>query len=268
VGCGDSATVAFNPTINLRAIERARASDPQAALSEWDAEFRNDLSQFLDDATIDAAVVHGRPMELPPLDGVTYKVFVDASAGRHDAFTVGVCHREAEKIIADVVRGKKPPFDPASVAAEYAALAREYHCRQVSGDAYAGEWVSQAFISAGCEYRRSPLTRSELYLEGLPLWSRGLVSIPDHQALIRELRLLERRTARSGKDSVDHGVSGSDDLANAIFGCLFLCRPAKIDRNNIDLGRPISVGGGPNGFPDELYGNGPDDDGGPTPWLS
>ena len=140
-----------------------------------------------------------------------------------------------KKIIADVVRGKKPPFDPASVAAEYAALAREYGCRTITGDNYAPGWVAGAFEAARCEYRRSPLTRSDLYIEGLPFFTRGLVSIPDHQALIRELRLLERRTARSGKDSVDHGLSGSDDLA-ALFGCLFLCRPEKIDRNALDLG--------------------------------
>jgi len=49
---------------------------------------------------------------------------------------------------------------------------------------------------------------------------------------------------------------------------MWLCRPAKIDRNNIDLGRPISVGGGPNGFPGEVYGNTPESSGdGGTPWL-
>jgi hypothetical protein len=51
---------------------------------------------------------------------------------------------------------------------------------------------------------------------------RGLVSIPDQPQLIRELRLLERRTARSGKDSVDHGQAGLDDFANVLFGALYL----------------------------------------------
>jgi hypothetical protein len=248
------ATIAFNPTIDLRAIERARESDPQAALSEWDAEWRQDLQQFLDDATIDAAINYSRPPELPPLPDVSYKTFVDASAGRHDAFTIGICHREGDRIIADVIRGRRPPFDPASVAAKYAALAKEYGCRTITGDNYAPGWVAGAFEAAGCEYRRSPLTRSELYIEGLPFFTRGLVSIPDHQALIRELRLLERRTARSGKDSIDHGLSGSDDLANALFGCLFLCRPEKIDRNAIDLGRPYSSGREGDGFDNPFSG--------------
>jgi hypothetical protein len=214
----------FNPTLNVEMIEAARAADPQAALSEWDGQFRTDLSAFLDDSSIDGAFDNGRPIELPPQKGVAYQTFVDASAGRHDAFTIAICHRDGEKIIADLVRGRRPPFDPATVATEYAALAKEYNCHVVTGDNYAPGWVAGAFQAAGCEYRRSPLTRSELYIEGLPLWSRGLVSIPDHQSLIRELRLLERRTARSGKDTIDHGVSGSDDYANSLFGCLFLCR--------------------------------------------
>jgi hypothetical protein len=40
--------------------------------------------------------------------------------------------------------------------------------------------------------------------------------------LTRELRLLERRTHRSGKDSVDHGAGGSDDHANVVFGACWL----------------------------------------------
>jgi hypothetical protein len=135
-----------------------------------------------------------------------------------------IAHREGERVIADVIRGQRPPFDPASVAKEYAKLVREYHRATVVGDSYAPGWVGGAFRDAGVQYQASPKNRSELYLESLPLFTRGLVSIPDHKQLIRELRLLERRTARSGKDSVDHGVSGSDDYANALAGALFLAR--------------------------------------------
>jgi len=56
------------------------------------------------------------------------------------------------------------------------------------------------------------------------LFARGLVNIPSDATLLRELRLLERRVARSGKDSVDHGVSGTDDFANALFGALYIAR--------------------------------------------
>jgi hypothetical protein len=66
------------------------------------------------------------------------------------------------------------------------------------------------------------MTKSELYLEALPLFTQGLVSLPDHPRLIRALRLLERRTSRIGRDVVDHGRSGSDDYINAAAGVLRL----------------------------------------------
>jgi hypothetical protein len=126
-------------------------------------------------------------------------------------------------VVADLIRGTRPPFDPASVAKEYAALVKEYRAvGGVTGDAYAGNWVSGAFRDNGVEYTRSSKNRSELYLETLACWTRGAISIPNHQQLTRELRLLERRTARSGKDSVDHGPSGSDDYANALAGAVWL----------------------------------------------
>ena len=44
--------------------------------------------------------------------------------------------------------------------------------------------------------------------------------LPDHAKLLRELRLLERHTHRSGKDSIDHPRGGHDDHANAVCGVL------------------------------------------------
>src|SRR5262249_26227834 len=73
-------------------------------------------------------------------------------------------------------------------------------------------------------------------LDGLPLFLRGQISIPDHPQLIRELRLLERRAARSGKDSVDHGVGGHDDHANGLFGAMHL---ATSKRNQVPTFGPI-----------------------------
>ncbi|MEI9899644.1 MAG: hypothetical protein WDN31_05280 [Hyphomicrobium sp.] len=52
------------------------------------------------------AIDYGRPLELPPRPGITYSAFVDASAGRHDAFCVCIGHKEEGiRFVADVVRG-------------------------------------------------------------------------------------------------------------------------------------------------------------------
>jgi hypothetical protein len=231
-----AASSELNPTLDLRMIARARADDPAAARSEWDAEWREDIASLLSDEAIEEAVDRRRPLELAPRSGVAYAAFVDASAGRADAFTLAIGHKEAEGFVADLIRGKRPPFNPSVVAGEFAQLARSYGCREVVGDNYAGEWVAQAFRGAGVEYRRSDMPKSGLYLEGVPAFMRGAVSIPDLPPLIRELRLLERRTARSGRDSVDHPVGGSDDHANALFGamrCILGRKPADVDAEGL-----------------------------------
>ena len=46
------------------------------------------------------------------------------------------------------------------------------------------------------------------------MFARGLVALPDHKRLLRELRLLDRHTHRSGRDTVDHGKNGSDDYSD------------------------------------------------------
>jgi hypothetical protein len=88
----------------------------------------------------------------------------------------------------------------------------------VVGDAYAGEWVAGAWSRTGVSYVRSDLPKSQIYLEVLPCFTRELVNMPEHGRLIRELRLLERRTHRSGKDAVDHPKNGRDDHANSVCG--------------------------------------------------
>jgi hypothetical protein len=214
-------SVSFNPLLSSKIIAQAHANDPEAAASEWQAEFRSDVAAFLDDETIEAAVDRGRPLELPPRSGVRYHAFVDPSGGRGDAYTLCIGHRERDTggFVADVVRGTRPPFDPVEVTRGYAALCQEYKIRAVHGDNYSAEWAVSAFRDAGLRYVLSDWPKSQLYLEALPLFTRGAISLPDHAQLLRELRLLERQTHRSGRDTVDHGRRGSDDHANALCGC-------------------------------------------------
>jgi hypothetical protein len=197
-----------------------RAADPAAAPSEWDGTFRDDIAAFLDDALIDGAIEHGRPLELPPLTSSYYKAFTDASGGRGDAYTLCIGHKEGEYFVIDVIRGTHPPFDPHEVTRQYAALLKQYRISEVTGDHYAAEWVSGSWRDRGVIYIRSEQNKSAIYLEALPLFARGLIRLPDHARLLRELRLLERHTHRSGKDTVDYGRNGYDDYANSVCGVL------------------------------------------------
>jgi hypothetical protein len=197
-------------------------ADPTGAASEWDAEFRSDISTFLDDELIDAAIEHGRPLELPPRPfPAFYRAFTDSAGGTgRDSYTIAIAHKEAEHYHLDLVRGTRPgqKFDPATVTNEFAALLKEYRISSVTGDAYASQWVAGAWRDTGIVYVQSDIPKSQIYLECLPLFTRGLVRLPDHARLLKELRLLERQTHRGGKDSVDHPRGQHDDYSNAVCG--------------------------------------------------
>jgi hypothetical protein len=218
-------TATFNPALSPAIIAAQRQADPTAAASEWDAEFRSDISQFLDDDSIDAAVHNGRPLELAPQMGIHYRGFVDPSGGRQDGYAIAIAHREGGRYVIDAVRGTRAQagqhsFDPNEATKQYANLCRDYRIGSVIGDNFSAEWVASAWRKHGITYRKSELPKSQIYLETLPLWTRGLISIPDHPRLLKELRLLERRVHRSGRDSIDHGAHGTDDHANAVCGVL------------------------------------------------
>jgi hypothetical protein len=218
-------TLQFNASLTAADLAAQRQADPAAASSEWDGGFRDDLASFLDDELIDSAIEHGRPLELPPMPyPAFYKAFTDASGGSgHDAYTVAIAHREGnERLCIDCVRGTKTgvKFDPQVVTKEYAELLKEYRISSVTGDAYAAEWTAAAWQKEGISYLRADKPKSQIYIETLPLFARGLVGLPDHPRLLRELRLLERQTHRGGRDTVDHPRGQHDDFANSCCGAL------------------------------------------------
>ncbi len=212
-------TRTMNPSVPQSVIDRAMELDPVAATAEYLAQFRSDVGSFLDTDLIERAIEPGR-RERAPLPFHIYDAFADPSGGAHDAFTFGIGHREGERVVLDVCRGWRPPFDPSAVVKEIAALLKSYRISSVTGDRYAGEWVRESFGQQGISYRHSEQTKSELYVEALPLFTTGVVDLLDIQTLTVELMQLERRTARSGKDSIDHPPGGHDDYANACCGVL------------------------------------------------
>ncbi len=212
---------AMNPSLSEAFVEREYARDPVAAAAEYGAEFRSDIAGFLDPDWLDLAA---RPAATddPPVNNVAYKAFVDPSGGRSDAFTLAIAHQDDERHLVDLIRARKPPFSPEAVVAGYAEILKRYGCYSVTGDRYGGEWVKQAFEKQGIAYETASKAKSEIYLEAEPLFAQGAAVIPGNGALLNELRQLERRTSRGGRDLVDHPFHGHDDLANAVCGALWL----------------------------------------------
>lgn len=216
----------MNPTLappdQPGVIADAYAADSIRASAEWGAEFRSELNSLLEYEVIASAVDRGT-IERPAQPHLTYHAFADVSGGRNDPSTLGIAHMEGGRAVLDCLRVVPAPHEPAHAIADFATTLAAYGCSHVVGDNYAGNFTEGAFRDHGITYQASKLSRSELYLELLPLMNSRKVVLLDNGALIKELAGLERRAAGRGRDSVDHSkAKGShDDRANVLAGAVF-----------------------------------------------
>ena len=236
-------TRTMNPNISEEFIQAEIENDPDAARSEWLALFREDIEAAFSLESIEQCVLPGR-QELLPAQKLSYCAFVDPSGGRRDQFTVAIAHRGGDRAVVDLVKAWKPPFDPSEVTRECAEVLKPYRVKTVIGDNYGGEWPVAEFKKHGVAYQLSELNRSQLYLNLIPVLNSKRCELPDNQRMIDELRRLERRRGRSGKDTIDHpAYGGSDDLANSVAGAvnLVIAKPA-MSANAIPTGVGRGIG--------------------------
>jgi hypothetical protein len=210
-------TRTMNKTVPQSFIDTAYETDPANAAAEYGAQFRTDVESFIAREVVEALVVSGR-YEQSPVSSVQYSAFVDPSGGSSDSMTLAVAHKQDDLAILDAVREVKPPFSPEEVVTEFAALLKSYHITTVAGDRYAGVWPVEQFAKFGIRYDQSAKPKSDLYRDALPVLNSGKVELLDHPRLVAQLCSLERRTARGGRDSIDHAPGGHDDVVNSVAG--------------------------------------------------
>jgi hypothetical protein len=243
----------FNPSLPQEVVDRAFARDPAAAAAEYGGLFRSDVENFISREVVEAAVVPGRH-ELPPVDGIEYYAFVDPSGGSSDSMTLAIAHNKDGRVILDAVRERKPPFSPADVVAEFVTLLKSYRIDKVTGDRWGGEFVREPFRSGGVQYELAEKPKSDQYRDALPNLNSGKTELLDHSRIVNQLCSLERRTARGGRDSIDHAPGAHDDLANAVAGVIGLAQPAAEPgiigymRNLVEEARTTVAGSPPFGW--------------------
>jgi hypothetical protein len=207
----------MNPTVPQRIIDAAAERDPVSAAAEYGAQFRSDVESFVSREAVEACVSVG-VRERPPMSGVTYSAFVDPSGGSTDSMTLAIGHQEDDVAVLDAIRGRRPPFSPEDVVLEFAELLKTYRITEVQGDRYSGEWTRERFNHHGIRYELAEKPKSDLYRDLLPAINSRKVDLLEDARLIAQIVGLERRTARGGKDSIDHAPNAHDDLANSVAG--------------------------------------------------
>ena len=216
-------TKRMNPSVPDRVIEEAYEADPASAAAEYGAQFRSDIESFVPREVVEACVAPG-VFERPYVGGVKYSAFVDPSGGGSDSFCLAIGHKEGDGAVLDVLRERKRPqggsLSPEAVVDEFAALLKQYRISRVTGDRYAGQWPRERFQKCGIRYEPTTMSKSDIYRDFLPLLNGTRADLLDNERLINQLVGLERRTARGGRDSIDHAPGTHDDVANVTAGVL------------------------------------------------
>jgi hypothetical protein len=231
-------TSQLNPTVPQDYIAAELRRDPVGMRAELLAEFRDDISGFLDIDLIEAAV-DTSVMVRPPQSGIAYHSFVDASGGVGDSFTCAICHADADgRIILDALSEQRPPFNPQGVTRAISSLLQQYGLSGTVGDHYGERWVVDEFARNGIALVHSSRPRSSLYIDCIPLFTSGRIRLLDNRRLVAQFAALERTATPSG-DKIDHGRGGHDDLANVVAGAATLA--AHTEAQPVPLTPPLVV---------------------------
>jgi hypothetical protein len=238
-------TLTLNPTIDPDIVAQALQDDAAAARAEWLGEFRDDIGGYVDATIVEAAIDYGVTVRLPR-EAVVYRSFCDPSGGARDSFTAAIAHRESDGVaVLDALLEIKAPFNPTSATQQVTDLLKSYGLSNTVADKYGAGWIVDAFSKNQIRLQHSDRNRSEIYLDCMPLLTSGRCRLLDHRKLATQFASLERRTSPMGKDVVDHGPGGFDDLCNAAAGALVLAARG----SGAVLCGPIIVSSGPRSFP-------------------
>ena len=215
----------MNPLLDQEVIDRRMEEDPERARAEYYSIFRSDILDYINRDILRACTAEGR-FELEPSREHRYFAFCDPSGGSIDSMVLAIGHVEERGLIKygilDLLYEARPPFSPKEIVGEISDILRRYGLREVTGDKYAGLWPTDEFASRGISYQESELTKNQIYVDFLPKLNTRQVELLDNRRLFTQFAELERRSVRSGRETVDHpSTPGShDDLCNAAAGCL------------------------------------------------
>ena len=213
-------TRTMHPAFLQSTVDEAMERDPQEGMAEYLAEFRSDLSSFVQPEVVDQCTdpVHERL----PQRGVGYCAFVDMSGGSQDSAALAISHCEGKDVVLDLVHEVPAPHSPNAAVAQFVPILRRFQCWSVTGDGYAGEWPRASFQEHGVGYDLAERNKSEIYTAFLPLLNSHAVRLIEHSRMRHQLVSLERSTRSGGKDKIDHPRYGRDDVINAAAGACIM----------------------------------------------
>jgi hypothetical protein len=191
--------------------------------SEYGAEYRVDLEDYLTREQLDAVTVDRAEIQYEP--GMRAFAFIDTSGGEgqdSQAFCITLRLPDGRGAVAKLVEWK-PPFDSAASAKEVAEICKAYKIAKVHGDKFGGAMFASMLRQHGIGYEPTTQTATELYrgFAGAVTGKRIelLGATETAQRGINQLMRLERR---QGGEKITHPEREHDDIANSIAGAALL----------------------------------------------
>jgi hypothetical protein len=119
----------------------------------------------------------------------------------------------------------QPPFDPDVVVKQASDTLKRWGISDIVSDAYGAGWVISAFAKHGIGLSHASLSKSEIYVHVVPLFTAARVRLLNNQRLVDQLCALKRKVGEGGREIVDHPRNAHDDVANAVCGLLWRLSP-------------------------------------------
>jgi len=227
-----ASTMAMRPDTSddfLSFLEEEQRLDPVSFDSEYRANFRKDLEDFVTLEQVQAVIVPGRASVLRTT-GVRYVAFLDAAGGGgQDSAALSIAALVNGKAVCCRVAEWRPPFSSVGVAVQITEILGEYGIRSLTGDNFSGATWKDILLKAGVgRYVVEPKAKSDLYRDLIPALNGQLVELldpktgPTQARVTNQLLALERSASRGGRDLIAHPRNGLDDVINAVVGSLLL----------------------------------------------
>jgi hypothetical protein len=211
-------------------LDEEKYRDPSSFASEYGAQYRSDLEDYLSLEQVQACVISGRSL-MPYEAGKTYYAFLDtAGGGGQDSAALAIGHAYPKDkgrfgVAVDRVIEWRPTFDAEDTADAIAKALKEYRINTIRGDNFSGDTWASMLRKRGLSYQVETLNATALYRTALPIFTGHNVELPDPEAnqtikrMVNQLTSLEKR---EGGEKIDHPKNGHDDIANALAGLLCL----------------------------------------------
>ena len=223
--CWFAPSAVMNPKLPTHVVDKALAEDAPRARAEFLNIWREDLSDFIPLDVVEGCTDFGVYMRLYDPQLQLHRVLRRRGGTGSDSFTLAIGHRlhdQADTVVIDALRERKPRFVPRDVIAEYAQLLKQYNISEVQGDRFAGGFHADEWQRHGISFVPCERTTSENYLHALPMLLAGRVRLIDNATLRAQLASLERRVSSADRETVSHPQTASahDDCATAVCGVL------------------------------------------------